>query len=124
MEASTSRGAEPDTAGPSGASADGGEAETTGTQPGSGRFRKRGSYMKDGPTVYKLVKPILKAIKEANSREWVETHWSRQTTADLSGSGRQIAGIFMELPDRRIFTDYYRTIKEPISLKEIEASAA
>lgn len=67
MEASTSRGLE--AAGPSGASADGGEGEGTPAQPGSGRFRKRGSYMKDGPTVYKLVKPILKAIKDANSRE-------------------------------------------------------
>lgn len=33
------------------------------------RGRKRGSYMKDGPTVYKLVKPLLKLIKEAKSRE-------------------------------------------------------
>lgn len=31
--------------------------------------RKRGSYMKDGPTVYKLIKPVLRAIKEARSHE-------------------------------------------------------
>jgi hypothetical protein len=69
MEASTSRGGEAETGGPSGASADGGEGDATGAQQGSGRFRKRGSYMKDGPTVYKLVKPILKAIKEASAKE-------------------------------------------------------
>jgi len=55
---------EPDIGGPSNASADG-EEHT----PGGGRFKKRGSYMKEGPTVYKLVKPILKAIKEAQSKE-------------------------------------------------------
>jgi len=42
--------------------------------------------------------------------------------ANVSGSGRLIADIFMELPDRRLFTDYYKTIKEPVSLKEIEVS--
>ena len=37
---------------------------------GGGRSgRKRGTYMKDGPTVYKLVKPVLKAIKEAQAQE-------------------------------------------------------
>ena len=54
---------EPDVGGPSNASADGEE-----NTPG-GRFKKRGSYMKEGPTVYKLVKPIMKAIKDAQSRE-------------------------------------------------------
>ncbi len=50
--------------GPSATSADG-ESNV-----GGGRFiKKRGSYMKDGPTVYKLVKPVLKAIKEAKARE-------------------------------------------------------
>jgi len=53
--------------------------------------------------------------------KWYQSERAGQV-ADISGSGRQIAGIFMELPDRRIFTDYYRTIKEPISLKEIEVS--
>jgi hypothetical protein len=37
--------------------------------PGSARRGKRGSYMKDGPTVYKLVKPLLKTIKEAKAKE-------------------------------------------------------
>jgi len=54
---------EPDAGGPSNASADGEEHAL------SGRFKKRGSYMKEGPTVYKLVKPILKAIKDAQSKE-------------------------------------------------------
>lgn len=35
------------------------------------RMRRRGGYMKDGPTVYKLVKPVLKAIKDAKARESV-----------------------------------------------------
>ena len=30
---------------------------------------KRGSYMKNGPTVYKLVKPVMKIIKDTKSRE-------------------------------------------------------
>jgi hypothetical protein len=30
---------------------------------------KRGTYMKNGPTVYKLVKPVLKIIKETKARE-------------------------------------------------------
>lgn len=37
-----------------------------------------------------------------------------------SGSGRDISAIFMELPDRKDIPDYYRTIKNPISLEEIE----
>jgi hypothetical protein len=36
---------------------------------GPGTGRKRGSYMKDGPTVYKLIKPCMRAIKEAKSDE-------------------------------------------------------
>ncbi len=45
------------------------------TAPGSGvdlkgrRVRKRGSYMKDGPSVYKLIKPVVRAIKELKSSE-------------------------------------------------------
>lgn len=43
--------------------------------------------------------------------------------ADLiSGTGREIAGIFEELPDRKMFPDYYQAIKRPISLEEIEVS--
>jgi hypothetical protein len=41
-----------------------------------------------------------------------------------SGSGREIAGIFEELPDRKSFPDYYLAIKRPISLGEIEVSPA
>jgi hypothetical protein len=37
-----------------------------------------------------------------------------------SGSGRDIAGIFLELPDRKSFPDYYKAILNPISLAEIE----
>jgi hypothetical protein len=36
---------------------------------GPGTGRKRGSYMKDGPTVYKLIKPCMRAIKDAKSDE-------------------------------------------------------
>ncbi|WVQ95513.1 hypothetical protein IAU59_002610 [Kwoniella sp. CBS 9459] len=68
--------------------------------------RKRGSYMKDGPSVYKLIKPVLKSIKEAKSND---------------GSGRDVCAIFMQLPDRRELPDYYQTIKNPISLEEIES---
>jgi len=58
-------GNEVDMGGPSTESADGeSNAGGVGKPP-----RKRGSYMKDGPTVYKLVKPVLKAIKEAKSLE-------------------------------------------------------
>ncbi|WWD08343.1 hypothetical protein V865_006455 [Kwoniella europaea PYCC6329] len=70
------------------------------------RTRRRGQYMKDGPSVYKLIKPVLKAIKEARAKD---------------GSGREIAGIFLQLPSRRDFPDYYRTIRNPISLEEIES---
>lgn len=42
-----------------------------GDTPASGHKRRRGAYMKDGPTVYKLIKPVLKAIKEAKARECV-----------------------------------------------------
>lgn len=48
--------------GPSNASMDGSTMESKG-------IRRRGTYMKDGPTVYKLVKPVLKAIRDARSRE-------------------------------------------------------
>ena len=37
-------------------------------------------------------------------------------------SGRDVAGIFMELPDRKLFADYYKTISDPISLQSIEVS--
>lgn len=30
---------------------------------------KRGSYMKNGPTTYKLIKPVLKSIKDARAKE-------------------------------------------------------
>lgn len=33
--------------------------------------KKRGGYMREGPTTYKLIKPVLKAIKEAESLEYV-----------------------------------------------------
>jgi len=36
---------------------------------GSRFIKKRGTYLKDGPSVYKLIKPVLKAIKEAKARE-------------------------------------------------------
>lgn len=89
------------TAGPSTpAGSDGG---LTSRGPGTGR--KRGSYMKDGPTVYKLIKPCMRAIREARSED---------------GRNREIAGIFQTLPDRRDFPDYYRVVKYPISLSEIE----
>ena len=35
----------------------------------SAKNARRGAYMKDGPTVYKLVKPVLKSIRDARSRE-------------------------------------------------------
>lgn len=35
--------------------------------------KKRGGYMREGPTVYKLIKPVLKSIKEAKSLEYVST---------------------------------------------------
>nr|XP_019008138.1 uncharacterized protein I206_07306 [Kwoniella pini CBS 10737]OCF46919.1 hypothetical protein I206_07306 [Kwoniella pini CBS 10737] len=70
------------------------------------RVRRRGAYMKDGPSVYKLIKPVLRAIKEAKARD---------------GSGREIAGIFSKLPSRKDFPDYYTTIRHPISLEEIES---
>ncbi|KAL7422928.1 hypothetical protein Q5752_002225 [Cryptotrichosporon argae] len=82
------------------AAADGGDADGVNK---SGR--KRGSYMKDGPTVYKLLKPVLKAIKELK----------------VEGSDRLASSLFLNLPDSREFIDYYKTIKDPISLSEIEA---
>lgn len=33
------------------------------------RKQKRGTYMREGPTVYKLLKPVIKAIKDAQSLE-------------------------------------------------------
>lgn len=48
-------------------------SETASSTPrphgGPGTGKKRGSYMKDGPTVYKLIKPCMRAIKEARSDE-------------------------------------------------------
>lgn len=37
--------------------------------PRQGPGIKRGSYMKNGPTTYKLVKPVMKIIKETKARE-------------------------------------------------------
>jgi hypothetical protein len=31
--------------------------------------KRRGNYMREGPTTYKLVKPVMKAIKDAESLE-------------------------------------------------------
>ena len=58
----------------------------------------------------------------------LESEWSASVRLgnpliQYSGSGRDIAGIFMELPDRKDFGDYYKTITEPISLQEIEVSS-
>ncbi|ORX41076.1 Bromodomain-containing protein [Kockovaella imperatae] len=91
--------------GPSNASMDG-ESQTGGAGSSGRKGIKRGAYMKDGPTVYKLVKPVLRMIKEAKARD---------------GSGREIAGIFMDLPDREELPDYYTTITSPISLSNIES---
>lgn len=44
-------------------------ASTPRPHGGPGTGKKRGSYMKDGPTVYKLIKPCMRAIKEARSDE-------------------------------------------------------
>jgi hypothetical protein len=33
------------------------------------RKQKRGTYMREGPTVYKLLKPVMKSIKDAQSLE-------------------------------------------------------
>lgn len=41
---------------------------------------------------------------------------------DGSGQEREIAGIFMELPDRKDLPDYYKVITNPVSLQEIEVS--
>ena len=40
----------------------------------------------------------------------------------FSGTGREISGIFEELPDTKDFEDYYKVIKNPIALSEIEVS--
>ncbi|WWD20660.1 hypothetical protein CI109_105136 [Kwoniella shandongensis] len=93
-----------DMARPSTASVDGDEPPTTGGGHEK-RARKRGSYMRDGPTVYKLIKPVLKAVREAKARD---------------GSGRDVSAMFMQLPDRKDLPDYYKTIRNPISLEEIE----
>lgn len=45
------------------------QASTPRGHGGPGTGKKRGSYMKDGPTVYKLIKPCMRAIKEARSDE-------------------------------------------------------
>ncbi|KAL1410050.1 hypothetical protein Q8F55_004052 [Vanrija albida] len=98
----TSRGITADAASPAPATA----GPSTPADDGSGRTgKKRGSYMKDGPTVYKLIKPCMRAIKEAKSGD---------------GTDREIATIFLALPDRREFPDYYKRIKHPVSLTEIE----
>lgn len=62
----TSRGITADAASPAPATA----GPSTPAEDGSGRTgKKRGSYMKDGPTVYKLIKPCMRAIKEAKANE-------------------------------------------------------
>lgn len=58
-----------DMGGPSNVSMDG---ESQG--PGGKAGKKRGSYMKDGPTVYKLVRPVLAAIMSARSKESVQNY--------------------------------------------------
>ncbi|WVQ70702.1 hypothetical protein IAR50_000224 [Cryptococcus sp. DSM 104548] len=70
------------------------------------RKKKAPHVAREGPTVYKLIKPVLKAIKEAKAYD---------------GSGRLVSEVFMQLPDRKDLPDYYKTIKTPISLEEIEA---
>ncbi|EIW69929.1 hypothetical protein TREMEDRAFT_68376 [Tremella mesenterica DSM 1558] len=97
-----SRGDDEDGAGPSNHSAAG---ETASEAAIRRENKRRGNYMREGPTVYKLVKPVFKAIREAKARD---------------GSGRDIAGIFMTLPDRKDFEDYYKVMKNPICLTEIE----
>ncbi|WVQ85899.1 hypothetical protein IAT38_008067 [Cryptococcus sp. DSM 104549] len=85
----------------------GGDADMASASADEGREKKkRAAYqMREGPTVYKLVKPVLKAVKEAVSSD---------------GSGRLLSSMFEQLPDRKDLPDYYRTIKNPISLEEIE----
>jgi hypothetical protein len=46
-----------------------GVSESVEGETATGRKKKRGTYMRDGPTPYKLIKPVLKAIKEAKARE-------------------------------------------------------
>lgn len=46
-----------------------GSADGESNAGGSRSARKRGTYMRDGPTVYKQVKPVIKSIKEAKARE-------------------------------------------------------
>lgn len=55
------------TAGPSTPATDAAHTPRSAGGPGTGR--KRGSYMKDGPTVYKLIKPCVRAIKETKADE-------------------------------------------------------
>jgi hypothetical protein len=40
----------------------------------------------------------------------------------FSGTGREISGIFVELPDRKDLPDYYKVIANPVSLSDIEVS--
>ncbi|BEI81463.1 hypothetical protein CcaverHIS002_0206230 [Cutaneotrichosporon cavernicola] len=98
---SVSAAPSPSTAGPSTPMGDSILPKLSG--PGTGK--KRGSYMKDGPTVYKLIKPCMRDIKAAKSSD---------------GQDRDIAAIFLSLPDRRSFPDYYRMIKNPLALDDIE----
>lgn len=62
---SVSAAGSPSTAGPSTPAGDQMFPKPSG--PGTGK--KRGSYMKDGPTVYKLIKPCMRDIKAAKSDE-------------------------------------------------------
>jgi hypothetical protein len=62
---SVSAAPSPSTAGPSTPMGDSILPKPSG--PGTGK--KRGSYMKDGPTVYKLIKPCMRDIKAAKSSE-------------------------------------------------------
>lgn len=62
---SVSAAPSPSTAGPSTPAGEGLLPKAAG--PGTGK--KRGSYMKDGPTVYKLIKPCMRDIRAAKSAE-------------------------------------------------------
>ena len=55
--------------------------------PASRLGKKRGSYMKDGPTVYKLIKPVLKLIRDAKSKESVDLPQHPMCRADVQRNG-------------------------------------
>jgi hypothetical protein len=62
-----------DVGGPSNASMDG---DLLGSGPSGRQGKKRGAYMREGPTVYKLIKPVMQAIRSARSTESVEQQMS------------------------------------------------